>query len=320
MENNTLAGNIVETHDLTKTFGEDIAVQSLNMQVPRGTIFGFVGPSGCGKTTTVRLLTGFYKPTSGSLSVLGKNPADFLKSDREKIGYLIQQFVLYPELTVWENLNFAASFYGVGIFRRKHLNKLLDFVELSGDKKKLARDLSGGMKRRLSLAATLVHKPELLFLDEPTAGIDPILRRKFWDYFKQLQTEGHSLFITTQYVGEAAFCDLVGVMYGGRLLMIETPDGLRRKAYGGDVIGIRTIEEIRYEHRKQLESLPFVRGKVKIISDQEVEVVVDDASTAVSTLLEWSQAQKLTVAMMDQKSTSFDDVFIRLIEMEVAND
>ena len=320
MENNTLTGNIVETQDLTKTFGEDIAVQSLNMQVPRGTIFGFVGPSGCGKTTTVRLLTGFYKPTSGSLSVLGKNPADFSKSDREKIGYLIQQFVLYPELTVWENLNFAASFYGVGIFRGKHLNKLLDFVELSGDKKKLARDLSGGMKRRLSLAATLVHKPELLFLDEPTAGIDPILRRKFWDYFKQLQTEGHSLFITTQYVGEAAFCDLVGVMYGGRLLMIETPDGLRRKAYGGDVIGIRTIEEIRYEHRKQLESLPFVRGKVKIISDQEVEVVVDDAGTAVSTLLEWSQAQKLTVAMMDQKSTSFDDVFIRLIEMEVAND
>jgi len=315
-----LTGNIVETQDLTKTFGEDIAVQSLNMQVPRGTIFGFVGPSGCGKTTTVRLLTGFYKPTSGSLSVLGKNPADFSKSDREKIGYLIQQFVLYPELTVWENLNFAASFYGVGIFRGKHLNKLLDFVELSGDKKKLARDLSGGMKRRLSLAATLVHKPELLFLDEPTAGIDPILRRKFWDYFKQLQTEGHSLFITTQYVGEAAFCDLVGVMYGGRLLMIETPDGLRRKAYGGDVIGIRTIEEIRYEHRKQLESLPFVRGKVKIISDQEVEVVVDDAGTAVSTLLEWSQAQKLTVAMMDQKSTSFDDVFIRLIEMEVAND
>ena len=315
-----MAGNIVETHDLTKIFGEDIAVQSLNMQVPRGTIFGFVGPSGCGKTTTVRLLTGFYKPTSGSLSVLGKNPADFSKSDREKIGYLIQQFVLYPELTVWENLNFAASFYGVGIFRGKHLNKLLDFVELSGDKKKLARDLSGGMKRRLSLAATLVHKPELLFLDEPTAGIDPILRRKFWDYFKQLQTEGHSLFITTQYVGEAAFCDLVGVMYGGRLLMIETPDGLRRKAYGGDVIGIRTIEEIRYEHRKQLESLPFVRGKVKIISDQEVEVVVDDAGTAVSTLLEWSQAQKLTVAMMDQKSTSFDDVFIRLIEMEVAND
>ena len=320
MKNNQLSGNVVETQDLTKIFGEDIAVQSLNMQVPRGTIFGFVGPSGCGKTTTVRLLTGFYKPTSGTLSVLGKNPADFSKSDREKMGYLIQQFVLYPDLTVWENLNFAASFYGVGIFRWGRLNRLLDFVELAGDKNKLARDLSGGMKRRLSLAATLVHRPELLFLDEPTAGIDPILRRKFWDYFKELQADGHTLFITTQYVGEAAFCDLVGVMYGGRLLMIETPNGLRRKAYGGDVIGIRTSEELRFEHRQQLESLPFVRGKVTIVSDQEVEVIVDDANTAVVFLLEWSKAQKLTVAMMEQKSPSFDDVFIRLIETEIAND
>jgi len=320
MKNNDLTGNVIETQDLTKTFGEDIAVQTLNMQVPRGTIFGFVGPSGCGKTTTVRLLTGIYKPTSGSLSVLGKTPTSFLKSDREKIGYLIQQFVLYPQLTVWENLNFAASFYGVSVFRRRHLNKLLDFVELTGDKHKLARDLSGGMKRRLSLAATLVHKPELLFLDEPTAGIDPILRRKFWDYFKELQAEGHSLFITTQYVGEAAFCDLVGVMYGGKLLMIETPDGLRRKAYGGDVIGIRTDEELRFEHRQQLENLPFVHGKVKIVSDQEIEVIVEDASTAVSLLLEWCQTQQLTVAMLEKKSPSFDDVFIRLIETEIAND
>lgn len=315
-----LSGNVIEAQNLTKTFGEDAAVQSLNLQLPRGTIFGFVGPSGCGKTTTVRLLTGFYKPTAGTLSVLGKAPTEFSKSDREKIGYLTQQFVLYPDLTVWENLNFAASFYGVGIFRRKRLNKLLDFVELAGDKSKLARDLSGGMKRRLSLAAALVHNPELIFLDEPTAGIDPLLRRKFWDYFKVLQAEGHTLFITTQYVGEAAYCDLVGVMYGGRLLTIETPDELRRKAYGGDVIGIKTNEEMRFEHRQQLESLPFVRGKTKIVSDQEIEVIVDDAGTAISLLLEWFQAQKLTVAMMEQKSPSFDDVFIRLIETEITND
>ncbi|MGZ9222111.1 MAG: ATP-binding cassette domain-containing protein [Anaerolineales bacterium] len=315
-----LSGNVVEAQNLTKTFGEDIAVQSLNLQLPRGTIFGFVGPSGCGKTTTVRLLTGFYKPTSGTLSVLGKTPTGFSKSDREKIGYLTQQFVLYPDLTVWENLNFAASFYGVGIFRRKRLNKLLDFVELTGDKSKLARDLSGGMKRRLSLAAALVHNPELIFLDEPTAGIDPLLRRKFWDYFKELQAEGNTLFITTQYVGEAAYCDLVGVMYGGRLLTIMTPDDLRKKAYGGDVIGIRTIEDIRFEHRRQLESLPFVRGMVKIINDQEIEIIVDDVATAISLLLEWSQTQKLTVTMMDQKSPSFDDVFIRLIETEITND
>src|SRR6266536_4321988 len=137
MTNNNLTGDVIETQELTKKFGEEIAVQSLNMRVPRGTIFGFIGPSGCRKPTTVRLLMGNHKPTSGTLTVLGKNPSDFSKSDREKIGYLIQQFVLYPELTVWENLNFAASFYGVSLFRRGRLNKLLDFVELTNDKRKL---------------------------------------------------------------------------------------------------------------------------------------------------------------------------------------
>ena len=320
MKNNNLTGDVIETQELTKKFGEEIAVQSLNMRVPRGTIFGFIGPSGCGKTTTVRLLTGIHRPTSGKLTVLGKNPTDFSKSDREKIGYLIQQFVLYPELTVWENLNFAASFYGVSLFRRGRLNKLLDFVELTNDKRKLAGALSGGMKRRLSLAATLVHNPELLFLDEPTTGIDPILRRKFWDYFKELQAQGHTLFVTTQYVNEAAYCDLVGVMYEGRLLMVETPEGLRRKAYGGDVVGIKTTESIRYENRKKLESLPFVRGKVKVINDQEIEVVVDDSSTAIPALMEGLKAQRLNTETVEQKSVPFDDVFVKLIETEAADD
>lgn len=312
-------GNIVLAKDLTKKFGEQTAVDSLNLYVPRGSIFGFIGPSGCGKTTTVRLLTGIHEPTSGEATVLGKNPIHFSDSDREKIGYLIQQFVLYPELTVWENLNFAASFYGVNPFRRGHLKKLLEFVELSEDKRKLAGNLSGGMKRRLSLAATLVHNPELLFLDEPTAGIDPILRRKFWDYFKGLQEGGHTLFITTQYVGEAAYCDLVGVMYEGKLLMVDSPEGLRKKAFGGELIGIRTTEGIRFEHRRQLEGQPFNRGKVKVLNDQEIEMIVDEASTAIPLLMEWAQAQRLTMEMVEPRLPPFDDVFVKIIEKETAN-
>jgi ABC-2 type transport system ATP-binding protein len=319
MKNDQTSENVVETQDLTKSFGADVAVQSLSMYVPRGKIFGFIGPSGCGKTTTVRMLTGFYRPTSGTLSVLGKNPADFSKSDQGKIGYLIQQFVLYPDLTVWENLNFAASFYGVSLFRRRRLNKLLDFVELSGDRNKLARDLSGGMKRRLSLASTMVHNPELLFLDEPTAGIDPILRRKFWEYFKELQAQGHTLFITTQYVGEAADCDLVGVMYDGRLLMIATPEGLRKRAFGGDVVGIKTTEGMSFEQRHQVEALPFVHGKVKVIDAQENHVIVDEASAAIPTLMEWCQAQNLNVETIEEKSPPFDDVFVKIIETEAAH-
>ena len=317
-KNNNNTENVVETKDLTKTFGEEDAVQALNMYVPRGKIFGFIGPSGCGKTTTVRLLTGFYKPTSGTATVLGKDPVHFTKSDREKIGYLIQTFVLYPELTVWENLNFAASFYGVNPFRAKRLNHLLDFVELSEDANKLASNLSGGMKRRLSLAATLVHNPQLLFLDEPTAGIDPILRRKFWDYFKELQEEGHTLFITTQYVGEAAYCDLVGVMYEGRLLMVQTPEDLRKRAFGGEIVGLRTTEETTLQQRHDLEKLPFVQSKVKMMSDQELEVIVDEASTAIPLLVEWSQTQRLTVEMLEEKTPPWDDVFVRLIEKETA--
>ncbi len=311
--------NIVQTQGLTKMFGDEAAVDDLTMWVPRGTIFGFIGPSGCGKTTTVRLLTGIHKPTSGQVTVLGKNPAEFTKLDQEKIGYLLQGFVLYPELTVWENLNFAASFYGVSLFRHKHLNHLLEFVELKEDKGKLAGALSGGMKRRLSLAATLVHNPELLFLDEPTAGIDPLLRRKFWDYFKELQAEGHTLFVTTQYVGEAAYCDLVGVMYEGRLLMVKTPDELRRQAYGGDMVAIKTTEVIRYDNRKNLETLPFVRGKVKVIGDQEIEVVVDEANTAVPELVEALKGEKITVETIEEVSPPFDDVFVRLIEKEADN-
>jgi ABC-2 type transport system ATP-binding protein len=319
-KNKILSGDVVDAQELTKTFGEEVAVNSLTMKVPRGTIFGFIGPSGCGKTTTVRLLTGIYKPTSGQVTVLGKQPIHFSKSDQEKIGYLIQNFVLYPELTVWENLNFAASFYGVGLFRRHgRLNKLLEFVELQENKGKLASALSGGMKRRLSLAATLVHNPELLFLDEPTAGIDPLLRRKFWDYFKDLQEQGHSLFITTQYVGEAAYCDLVGVMYEGKLLMVESPEGLRHKAYGGDIIGIKTTEWIRYENRKKLESLPFVKGKVKVINDREIELVVDEANTAMPALMEAAKAERINVEKLEQISPPFDDVFVRLIEKEAAN-
>jgi ABC-2 type transport system ATP-binding protein len=318
-KNKNLSGDVVEAHELTKMFGDEAAVNSLTMRVPRRTIFGFIGPSGCGKTTTVRLLTGIHAPTSGEVTVLGKHPIEFSKSDREKIGYLIQNFVLYPELTVWENLNFAASFYGVSLFRHGRLNKLLEFVELKEDKGKLARDLSGGMKRRLSLAATLVHNPELLFLDEPTTGIDPILRRKFWDYFKELQAQGHTLFVTTQYVGEAAYCDLVGVMYAGKLLMVETPEELRRKAYGGEIIGIKTTEWIRYENRKKLESLPFVRGKVKVINDQEIEVVVDEANTAIPALVEACKAARINIETIEQISPPFDDVFVRLIEKEAGD-
>jgi ABC-2 type transport system ATP-binding protein len=314
---------IAETRDLTKSFGgetDETAVDSLNMSIPKGSIFGLIGPSGCGKTTTIRLLTGIYRPTKGEINVLGKDPVDFSSKDRERIGYLLQHFVLYPDLTVWENLNFSASFYGVSLFRNKRLNNLLDFVELSEHKNKISRVLSGGMNRRLSLAAALVHNPDLIFLDEPTAGIDPILRQKFWDYFKELQEDGRTLLVTTQYVSEAEYCDLVGIMFEGRLLQVDTPDGLRRSAFGGEVIALAANERIDYEHRKHFESLPFVNGRVSVINDNEIEIIVDDdANSVIPHLIEICKQKGLSVKSIEKKSPPFDDVFVRLIGKQVEN-
>ena len=307
---------VIQAVGVTKRFGNEVAVEDVTFEIPGGAIFGFIGPSGSGKTTTLRLLTGLYSPTEGQVTVLGKNPQDFSQTMHAKIGYMPQLFALYYELSIWENINFVASLYGVGLRRSRRLNSLLDFVELSDHKHKLARQISGGMLRRLSLASTLVHNPELLFLDEPTAGIDPILRRKFWDHFKELQKQGRTIFVTTQYVGEAAYCDYVGVMSQGRLLMVETPEGLRRRAYGGEVVDLRTTERINYAHFQQLYQLPGVKDNIKYLDETTVRIVVDEASTVMPMLLEWCQSQNLKIESIEEYLPPFDDVFVELIQEE----
>lgn len=300
--------------NLTKTFNDQFAVHDLTFQVPRGSIFGFIGPSGCGKTTTMRLLTGIYQPTDGEVQVLGRTPSNFTIDDRRKLGYLTQNFILYPDLTVLENMNFVASIYGVSYFRRNRLRKLLEFVELYDDRHKLVRHLSGGMQKRLALASTLIHRPKVLFLDEPTAGIDPILRRKIWDYFDMLRHEGISLFITTQYVGEAAYCDWVGVMSNGSLLMVDTPDGLRKRAFGGDVVTIETSESLSYELLREIETMPFVLGPVMLVGYKTLRVVVDQANTSTPKLMEWANSHSLAIESIGEYLPPFDDVFVRLVE------
>ena len=305
---------------MTKQFGDETAVEDVSFEIPRGKIFGFIGPSGSGKTTTVHLLTGLHKPTSGEVTVLGQKPTEFSQSTRAKIGYMPQLFVLYDDLSIWQNLNFAASLYGVGLRRKKRLNELLDFVELRYHKHKLVRNISGGMRNRLSLAATLAHEPELLFLDEPTAGIDPVLRRKFWDYFEGLQSEGRTLFVTTQYVGEAAYCDYVGVLAKGRLLMVETPEGLRRKAFGGEVIDLVATERITYAHLTQLKHLPDVQPQTTRTGEASVRLIVDDASTAMPLIVKWCEENNLTIETIDEYLPPFDDVFVELIEGETQDE
>ncbi len=307
---------IIQTSGLTKRFGHEFAVKDVTFQVPRGQIFGFIGPSGSGKTTTIRILTGYYQQTSGNVLVFNTQPTRFSQEMRERIGYMPQLFVLYPNLSVWENLNFAASIYGMSLGRRKRLNELLDFVELKEHRRKLARDISGGMQRRLSLAATLVHRPELIFLDEPTAGVDPVLRSKFWDHFRKLRDQERTLFITTQYVGEAAYCDLVGVMREGRLLIVDTPERLRYRAYGGDVVNLQTIEPLDAKMEQDLSQQQFVKGDIIRAEGNCVRIVVDDASTAIPALLDWCRAKSISVHSIDQFNPPFDDVFVQLVKEE----
>src|SRR5262245_22771496 len=227
----------IESQHVDMIFGKDAVVFDQTYTLPAGTILAMIGPSGCGKTTTVRLALGLLHPQRGSLSVMSRTPTNFRAADRERIGYIPQQFVLYPNLTVAENAQFVASLYGM---RSKHikerLNQLLEFVELKEARDRLGSQLSGGMQRRLMLVCALMHDPLLLFADEPTAGIDPVLRSRFWDYFRQLRNEGRTLFVTTQYVGEAAYCDYVAVMRKGRLLAVDTPTGLRHRVLGGEII------------------------------------------------------------------------------------
>ena len=307
---------IITARDLSKQFGEQFAVRDVTFDVPRGSIFGFIGPSGSGKTTTIRLLTGLLRPTSGEVMVLGRPPSTFTQATREHIGYLPQLFVLYPQLTVWENMQFAASIYGVKLRRGARLNELLDFVELSQHRKKQAQRISGGMQRRLSLAATLVHNPELIFLDEPTAGVDPVLRRKFWDYFNHLKQEGRTLFVTTQYVSEAAYCDLVAVMRDGRLLLVDTPEMLRKRAYGGDVVDLRTETRLEDHCLQILWNEPYVHGRIRRLDETTVRITVDEASTAVPAILSWAQEQGVAIASVEEYLPPFDDVFVELMRSE----
>jgi ABC-2 type transport system ATP-binding protein len=310
---------IISAKHLTKKFGDETAVQDVSFDVPRSSIFGFVGPSGSGKTTTIRLLTGVYTPTEGQVIVFDRNPAQFSQGERARLGYMPQLFVLYLNLTVWENLNFAASLYGMGLFRGKRLKEALTFVELYEHRSKLARDISGGMLRRLSLASTLVHDPQLLFLDEPTAGIDPVLRHKFWDHFRELKNQGRTIFITTQYVSEADNCDLVGVQNNGKLLLVDTPQGLRHHAYGGDMVDFRTTEPFDFQAEALLRSLPFVRAKTARTGSNSMRIIVDEASAAIPELMGWAQQQNIQVQAVDQFMPSFEEVFVELVRPEVSD-
>jgi len=229
---------IIETRELTKKFGALTAVERLNLSVSKGEIFGLVGPDGAGKTTTLRMLCGLMDPTSGTARVAGHDSARESQAVKDSIGYMAQRFGLYQDLTVEENMAFYGDLFGiVGTERDQLTARLLRMTRMEPFRERQAGRLSGGMKQKLALMCTLLHKPQILFLDEPTNGVDPVSRRDFWTILYELLKDGITIFMTTAYLDEAERCNRVGLMNKGRLIRCSAPEEMKRETGASNLEG-----------------------------------------------------------------------------------
>lgn len=242
----TGAAPAVRTVALRKTFGALVAVDSLDLEIARGEVFGLLGPNGSGKTTTIRMLCGLLRPTSGSATVVGIDVAREPERVRRAIGYMSQRYGLYDDLTVRENLRFYATVYGLhGAAREARMDELMRELELAPRASQLAGTLSGGWKQKLSLACATAHRPRMLFLDEPTAGVDPAARRRFWELIYELAARGTTILVTTHYMDEAARCQRLAFLSRGRLIAAGTPAEVERQ------FGRPTIEDVFIELQRR---------------------------------------------------------------------
>lgn len=302
--------------NVTRRFGPVVAVDDVTFDLPAGRILGLIGPSGSGKTTLIRLLTGALRPTTGRIRVLGEDPVRFRSRTRERIGYQPQNFLLYPDLTAGENVAFIASLYGIFFWKRSAaVRAALDAVGLLPLRDRLAKEMSGGEQRRLALASALVHRPGVLFIDEPTAGVDPVLRQSIWEELHRLRAGGVTLLVTTQIVTEAEECDEVAMLVEGRLAAIGVPDALRKRVVGGEVLHIATRDPIE---RAVLDSIPGLRH-VHARGDRRVTAVVDDAGEATPRIVESFRSSGNEVVAIETQQPTFDDVFAELVHRERDN-
>jgi ABC-2 type transport system ATP-binding protein len=301
---------MVALRHVTHRYGHLAAVDDVTLDVPRSTILGIIGPSGSGKTTLIRILTGTLEPTEGELSVLGEHPRRFRRRTRERLGYMPQHFILYDELTARENVSFVASLFGLMWPRRgRRVRQMLTLLGLWDARNRRARQLSGGMQRRLELACAMVHDPLLLFVDEPTAGLDPMLRETVWTEFRRLRNAGRTLVVTTQIVSEAGYCDLVAVLSEGKLIALAPPEELRRMASGGEVILVQTAMAF---DSAMLGDVPGVR-ELRQTGPREILVITDDAATATPRVVAAIQAAGGSVVSSNEYRPTFDEVFTRLV-------
>ena len=305
--------NAVEIRDLVKTFGSFVAVDHVSLEVAKGEIFGFLGPNGAGKSTTIRVLCGLLTPTSGQASVNGLDVATQPEEIRRKIGYMSQKFSLYDDLTVEENIDFFTGIYGVPHARRaERKDYVLQMANLSERRDALTHTLSGGWKQRLALGCAILHEPAVLFLDEPTSGVDPLARGAFWHLIHDLAESGNTIFVSTHYMDEAEYCHRLALMYRGKVIALGTPAELKSGLTSHRLLNLETSDPLGT--MRALEGVEGV-GDVAVFGGG-LHVAVDDADAAIARIRERLAAKGIDVREIEEITPSMEDVFVARIEAE----
>lgn len=309
-----LNDHAISAAGVSKTYPNGDGLNGIDLSVDPGTIVGLIGPSGAGKTTAVRLFTGLLNRDRGQLSVLGRDPQRFTPDEQRRLGYLPQDSALYPNLSVRENLDFISATYGLRNGpRHEARQRVLEFVELTDAQDQRMKEVSGGMRRRANLAAALIHGPDLLFLDEPTAGLDPILRHSIWQHLGELGQEGRTLIVTTQYIGEAAYCDLIVLLSDGDVIQSGEPEQLRRAAFDGELVDVVFTTGPSWQ---SIDTIGKAIGasSVEPLAPRSVRYTVEDAGSAIPVITSTASDLDLELSEAERVVPDFDEVFVRLVD------
>jgi ABC-2 type transport system ATP-binding protein len=306
-------GWAVETDELVKTFGDFVAVDRVSLRVGEGEIFGFLGPNGAGKSTTIRMLCGLLSPTSGRALVRNIDVAVNPEEVRSNIGYMSQKFSLYDDLTVEQNIDFFAGVYGVlRERRRERKHYVLEMARLAERRAAITGTLSGGLKQRLALGCAILHDPPVLFLDEPTSGVDPLARAAFWDLIREMARTNHTIFVSTHYMDEAEYCHRLALMYRGRVIALGTPADLRSNFSAHTLLRLETSAPL--DTMRALERAPGI-GDVAVFGGG-LHVAVDDLVSGTGTIRTRLAAEGIEIHYLGKIQPSLEDVFVALIEAE----
>ena len=301
--------NSVVIEDLVKRFGDFVAVNHISLETRKGEIFGFLGPNGAGKSTTIRMLCGLLRPTSGRAIVAGYDVAREPESVRQNIGYMSQKFSLYNDLKVIENLRLFAGLYSVPAEKLKErMDWALDMANLKGQENLIVATLPGGWKQRLALGCAVLHRPPIIFLDEPTSGVDPISRRQFWDLIHKMAGEGVTVFVTTHYMEEAEYCNRLALIFRGKMVALGTPSELKHKSMKGELLLVEC--DPLGPAVEALQSAPMVLDAA--VFGSALHLVVEKAEKATPEVKKYLSEHGVTVRRIEKIRPSLEDVFVSL--------